>query len=322
MPVLITGGAGFVASYVVQALQRVFDDEIEPIVTSKGTPGGTKAGAEVHSLDVTDREAVRAAIERWQPSHVIHLAGIAAPRAAAADPELAWRVHVFGALNLAHAILDEAPHCQLIHVGSGLIYGDSARSGELLDESAVPAPLDDYSVTKAAADLAIGALARRGLRSVRFRPFNHTGPGQSEDFVVPAFAMQIARIEAGLADPVLRVGNLEAERDFLDVRDVAHSYALAVVKSDSIEPGTIVNIASGKARRIRAILDALLALSASKIEVAPDSARMRASEIQRVVGDARRAQHLLGWKPQYSFEQTLADILSDSRLRVSGRHLQ
>ncbi|MDZ5699960.1 GDP-mannose 4,6-dehydratase [Chelativorans sp. M5D2P16] len=319
MHVLITGGAGFVGSHVVQALRQVFGDRADLIVTSKGAAHADAKG--LHTLDVTDREAVRGAIEHWQPAHVIHLAGVAAPRAAAADPDLAWRVHVFGALNLAHAILDKAPHCQLVHVGSGLIYGDSARAGVPLDESAVPAPLDDYGVTKAAADLAIGALAQRGLRSVRFRPFNHTGPGQSEDFVVPAFAMQIARIEAGLAEPVLRVGNLDSERDFLDVRDVALCYALAVAKADSIEPGTILNVASGKALRIGSILDMLLSLATSRIKVEPDPARMRASDIQRVVGDASRAQNLLGWKPSYRFEQTLADILDDSRHRVAGQGL-
>ncbi len=317
MRVLITGGGGFVGPHVVQALRQVFGDRAGLIVTSKGADYAGTQG--LHTLDVTDREAVRAAIEQWQPAHVIHLAGIAAPRAAAADPDRAWRVHVCGALNLAHAILDKAPHCQLIHVGSGLIYGDTARSGAPLDENAVPAPLDDYGVTKAAADLAIGALAQRGLQSVRFRPFNHAGMGQSEDFVVPAFAMQIARIEAGLAKPVLHVGNLDSERDFLDVRDVALSYALAVSKAASIKPGTILNIASGRSFRIGSILEMLLSLATSRIEVELDPARMRASDIQRVIGDASRAQDLLGWKPSYQFEQTLADILDDSRVRVAGR---
>ena len=116
--------------------------------------------------------------------------------------------------------MDKAPDCWLLNAGSGLVYGESAKPGLPLDESALLAPIDEYAVTKAAADLALGALARRGLKCIRFRPFNHTGAGQAGAFVIPAFAMQIAQIEAGLAEPVIHVGNLDAERDFLDVRDV------------------------------------------------------------------------------------------------------
>ena len=112
------------------------------------------------------------------------------------------------------------------------------------------APMDEYAASKAAADLALGAMTYRGLRCVRFRPFNHSGPGQAEGFVVPDFAAQIARIEPGLAQPVMEVGNFDVERDFLDVRDVADAYVLAVQKAETVKSGAIFNIASGIPRRV------------------------------------------------------------------------
>ena len=177
--------------------------------------------------------------------------------------------------------------------------------------------MDEYAATKAAADLALGALAGKGLKCVRLRPFNHTGRGQDEAFVIPAIAMQIARIEAGLQPPVIRVGNLDAERDFLDVRDVVVAYALAVTKASELTPGTIINIASGTARRVRDILEYLLRLSRKPIALEKDEARMRPSDVPRIVGNGERARRLLGWVPEHSFDDTLADVLDDCRDRVS-----
>jgi GDP-4-dehydro-6-deoxy-D-mannose reductase len=230
---------------------------------------------------------------------------------------MAWRVHVRGVLNIADAILSKAPDCWFLHVGSGLVYGESAKSGLPLSEDALLAPIDEYSVTKAAADLALGAQVRRGLKCLRLRPFNHTGPGQTDAFVVPAFAKQIARIEAGLTPPIIRVGNLDAERDFLDVRDVVTSYALAVKQSSVLQSGTILNIASGLPRRISDILEILLSLSTIKIGVEPDAARIRPSDLPRVIGDARRAHDLIGWSPERQFESTLSEILDYWRTQIA-----
>jgi GDP-4-dehydro-6-deoxy-D-mannose reductase len=279
--------------------------------------GSHPALGPVEALNIVDRAAVRAAIARWSPTHVVNLAGLAAPAAARANPRAAWDVHVHGVLNLADAIMAEAPQCWLLNIGSGLVYGDSAKSGLPLDETALLAPGDDYSVTKAAGDLALGALARRGLRCLRLRPFNHTGAGQTENFVVPAFAMQIAKIEAGLAPPTIRVGNLEAERDFLDVGDVVEAYALAVQRTGRLESGTILNIASGIPRRIGDILENLLSRSRIGIAVERDAARMNPSDLPRVVGDASRARERLSWVPKRDFDETLATVLDDCRSRVA-----
>ncbi len=315
MRVLITGARGFVAPYVSEALRHIGGPGVRLFATAKEACEHPVHGP-VEALDVVDSAAVAAAITRYAPTHVIHLAGIAAPAAVSADPEAAWRVHVQGALNLARTILREAPECSLLHVGSGLVYGDSARDGLPVGEDALLAPIDEYAASKAAADLALGALARRGLKCVRLRPFNHTGPGQTDAFVVSAFAKQISMIEAGLAPPVIRVGNLDAERDFLDVRDIASAYALAVQSSEALERGIILNIASGRAWSIAEILEHLLAQSRLKITVEQDPERLRPSDLPRIIGDSTRAHRCLGWAPEYAFSNTLAAVLDDWRMRL------
>lgn len=317
MRILLTGASGFVGPHLAEALRTICGSDSE-IVATGIMPGQHPRLGTVMALDVTDHAALDTVIRTKRPTHVIHLAGIAAPSAANADPEASWRVHLYGTLALARTIMKSAPDCWLIHIGSGLVYGESAKTGLPLDETALLAPVDEYSATKAAADLALGALTKSGLKCVRLRPFNHTGTGQSETFVVPAFAMQIARIEAGLAPPVIRVGNLDAQRDFLDVRDVANAYALVLktLEQQTTLSGTVLNIASGVPRRISDILDCLVAMSRASIAVEPDPARRRPSDLPIIVGDAARARTLLQWNPTYPFEDTLATVLDDCRTRA------
>lgn len=313
--ILVTGASGFVAPHVARALRDLYADAVTVVGTALHDRADPDFGTIIR-LDVTDRQAVRDAIVRYMPSHVVNLAAIAAPRAVSADPATGWQVHLDATRNIAEAILDLAPYCVLVHVGSGLVYGDSAVSGLPLGEHTVLAPTDDYGASKAAADLALGAFAAHGLKCVRFRPFNHTGPGQTQDFVIPAFAMQIARIEMGLIPPVMRVGNLEPQRDFLDVRDVADAYVRAIEQSDAIAPGLILNIASGIPRRISTVLETLLAMSTAAITVEIDPERAKASGLSLIVGDATRARDVLGWAPRYAFETTIADVLNDCRARL------
>jgi GDP-4-dehydro-6-deoxy-D-mannose reductase len=314
--VLITGAEGFVGPYVIKALRQLCHGDLSIVATTKNST--TANGVDKsETLDVTDDRAVRDIIARYQPTHVVHLAGLAAPATAALNRQNVWQVHVGGAVNVAEAILGHAPHCCLVYIGSGLIYGDSAKSGLPVDETTLLAPVDDYAATKAAADLAMGAFSHRGLHVIRMRPFNHTGPGQTEAFVIPAFAAQVARIEHGLAPPVIRVGDLDPLRDFLDVRDVANAYALAVLKSEIIEPNTIFNVASGVARRIGDVLDWFLRRSSTKITIEQDKGRMRQSDLPRIVGNASRVRQTLGWAPEKEFDETLSDILADWRQRLS-----
>lgn len=317
--VMITGAGGFVGTHVIATLHAAVEG-VAIIPTSRR--GGHSQVGPIEPLDVTDRAGVAAFVARIAPTHIIHLAGVAALTAAAANPDAAWNIHLDGTLNVARAISGGAPDCMLIHVGSGQVYGASASAGLPMDETTLLTPTDTYTASKAAADLALGALAKGGLRCVRFRPFNHIGPGQSEEFAVANFAAQIARIEAGLENPVMKVGNLEAQRDILDVRDVATAYALAVMRATVIPSGTILNLASGVARRLRDLLDMLLAFAKTPVAVEIDKLRLRPNDIPIFVGNASRAHDLLGWRPRFSLDQTLRDTFEAAQLGLEAKSLR
>jgi GDP-4-dehydro-6-deoxy-D-mannose reductase len=223
---------------------------------------------------------------------------------------------LLGTLALARAVLRHTPGCTFLFVSSADIYGLSFRSGLPLDETAVTAPANTYSATKAAADLALGAMLGDGLRLVRVRPFNHTGAGQSPEFVVPAFARQVMRVAAGLQPPVLRVGALHPLRDFLDVRDVCAAYVECLQRRDALEPGVILNVASGVPRRVGDVLDDLLRLSGVAATVETTDALLRQSDTPTATGNAARAGALLGWHPAIAWEDTLRDVLADWGTRV------
>jgi GDP-4-dehydro-6-deoxy-D-mannose reductase len=312
MRVLVIGAFGFVGRYIGDALYRVCGADTTLVRASRGRT----ADPGVCQLDITDRQSIRDAVEAVRPTHVLNLAGVAVPGTANKDPGLSWRIHVDGVRHLGEALLAQRPDAVLVNAGSGLVYGASFSSGRSIDESGLIDPLDDYTASKAAGDLVLGVLARKGLTCVRMRPLNHTGAGQSEDFVVSAFAAQIARIEAGLQAPIIKVGDLQAQRDFLDVRDVAHAYALALHNAHRLPRGVILNVASGIPRRIRDVLDALLALSRVPIAVESDPQRMRPADIPCAIADAGLAASSLGWTPTIPFEQTLRSVLDDWRAKV------
>ena len=298
--ILVTGAAGFVGSHLLPALRAAF-----PAAELATDP-----------FDVADPAAVLQAVRDARPNACVHLAAISAIPAAQSDPDAAWRVNLGGTLSLARILTAESPGCTLLFASTADAYGRSFKAGVALDEAAALNPMNTYGATKAAADLALGAMAGTNLRIIRARPFNHTGPGQSAAFVVAAFARQVARVEAGLQPPVLRVGALDPLRDFLDVRDVCAAYALCLARADAIPSGAVLNIASGTPRRVGDVLADLLALAGVQAVTEADTGRMRASEITLAAGDAGLARDLLGWAPAIAWPQTLADVLADWRGRV------
>jgi GDP-4-dehydro-6-deoxy-D-mannose reductase len=301
--IFVTGAEGFVGGHLLPALATAF-------------PGAELLGLGESRWDVTDRDAVFAGMARLRPEVCVHLAGIAAISAAGADPARAWEVNLHGAINVAEAILAHAPDCRMLFISSAECYGGSFRAGVALDEAAPLAPMNLYAATKAAAEMALSALAARGLRLVRLRPFNHTGPGQTEAFVVPAFAGQIARIEAGLQAPEIAVGALAPERDFLDVRDVCAAYVACVARA--LPETAVLNIASGTAVPVGEVLDRLLRLARCRINVVEDPARLRPVEIPRAVGDAGLAARLLDWRPRFTLDETLRSVLDYARGVAAG----
>jgi GDP-4-dehydro-6-deoxy-D-mannose reductase len=309
MKVLMTGCGGFVAPYIIAALRAVYGQSIEIIGTSQHAKD--IAGTDVLDvLDITDPSDVNRIVAAYRPDHFIHLAGVSHIPSADADNNQAWITNVIGTLNCAKAVLRFNADACFIFASSGQVYGDGLEVQRAHTEHDVLNPLNEYGVTKAAADLALGALAAQGLRVIRLRLYNHTGPGQSEAFAVPNFAAQIARIERGEASPVISVGNLEAQRDFLDVRDVAEVYARTVLKAKEISPGTIMNVCSGRPVKMRAVLEMLVSLAHRQITIEIDPNRWRKADLSISYGDPTRCRKLLDWLPRYSLQQTLQDVLN------------
>jgi GDP-4-dehydro-6-deoxy-D-mannose reductase len=315
--ILVTGGNGFVGRHLVAKLACL--PEAPEIIVGTFHNGLSAQPARVRNIefDVTDMAQVRAVIAAEQPSHIVHLAALSAPAGAQRNIEMAWKVNAEGSFNVALAALEAGSQPRLLHCSTSEIYGKSFQRGEPLDETAAVEPANVYGASKAAADLMIGQLCSLGLRAVRVRPFNHTGAGQSEDFVVPAFGAQIARIERGLQEPVIHVGDLTARRDFLDVNDVVDAYVAVIRRFDELPPCCVLNLASGRAVAIKTILDTLLSYSEESIKVELDAARLRASDIPVAVGNAELARRLLDWTPAVEFSRTLRSVLDDCRGRLN-----
>jgi len=304
--VLITGASGFVGRHLIAELRRRLPErQVVPTDLHLDLAADSES---VHILDVTDPIAVAEALGSIRPTHVIHLSGISAPSEAAADSRRAWEINTLGALSVAEGILRRVPECCLIFAGTGLVYGTAIDIGQRFTEASPLAPSGDYAVTKAAADLLLGSLCARGLRSVRLRLFNHTGPGQTEAFVVPRLAAQIARIEAGLQPPELHVGYLEDVRDFLDVRDVVAAYAATMESSSRLRPDAVINIASGTGNRIGEIMARLLHLSEVRPSIVNVATAQRGPP-NVLVGDPTLAERLIAWKPRYRLDETLESVL-------------
>ena len=309
--ILLTGASGFVGCYMQSALRTAFPNA-DLIATGRGNAPG------LVNLDVTDHASIAELLRATKPDVVIHLAAIALPAAARKHPGLAWRVNLHGSLSIAETAQVESPGCMLLFASSSEVYGRSFGAGRPLDEMALLAPNTVYAATKAAADLALGAMAGDCLRILRFRPFNHTGPGQSPDYVVASFARQVARVALGLQPPVIRVGSLDAMRDFLDVRDVCAAYIAGIRRASDLPADCIVNIASGTARRIGDILEQLMRIADVHAKIEVDAALVRLNEIASATGNSSRAEALLGWQPLVPWEVTLGDMLVDAHQRASS----
>ncbi|MEB3327744.1 MAG: GDP-mannose 4,6-dehydratase [Candidatus Sericytochromatia bacterium] len=301
-PILVTGSSGFVGGWLLKALAQAGEG---PVV---GLDQGASRGHPLdgfEQLSLLDEPAVQTAIARWRPRAVCHLAGQASVADSLAEPTRAFEANALGTLRLLEALRRHAPDARVVLVSSAEVYGDQV-------EGAVPetAPLRAGS-PYAASKLALEALGQAwwgsyGLPVVVARPFNHTGPGQSDRFVASAFARQLAAIEAGRQPPVLHAGALEPRRDFLDVRDVASAY-VHLLKAG--EPGRAYNICRGEATRIGDVLAQLLALARVGVEVVSDPARARTVDPPVRWGDPSALQAATGWHPTIPWKQTLHDLL-------------
>lgn len=265
-------------------------------------------GVVTHQVDLLDRPRVASLLHQVSPGWVFHLAALSSPAASWDDPGGTIATNATMQANLLDALVQLNPMPRLLAIGSGDEYGRPSGRARRLNEDTPLRPITPYGVSKVTQDLlALQYYLSRELPVVRVRPFNHAGPRQAPQFAIASFAQQIARIELGKQAPTLKVGNLDARRDFTDVRDIARAYLLAIELG---KPGEVYNIGSGKAPWLRDVLTALLKMTRVKIALQVDETRKRAAEAEVYVCDASRFQRLTGWRPQITLDRTLRDTLA------------
>jgi GDP-4-dehydro-6-deoxy-D-mannose reductase len=266
--------------------------------------------------DLRNPGGVEALLRQVQPNCIFHLAAQSSVPASFEDPWDTLENNIRAELNLLEAVRRSGRNVRVLVVGSNEEYG-APNAGELPQTEDSPLrPNNPYAVSKVAQDLlGLQYYLAHKVPVVRVRPYNHTGPGQSPRFVVPSFAQQIARIEAGLQEPALKVGNLDASRDFTDVRDIVRAYHLAVTQGKA---GEVYNLASGRPQSVRGLLEKLLSYSRPDIRVERDPSRYRPVDVPVVYGSAEKFHRRTGWQPGIPFEQTLQDILDYWRQEVAA----
>jgi len=319
MRALITGYSGFVGPYLAQHLLESGDEVYGVLFEPEFRPPDFQLDVALKTqtalCDLTDAAATLVLIRSVRPEAIYHMAAQSHVPLSWMKPAETFEANVIGTIHVLEAGRQAAPEARILVVSSGDIYGAPGEGDIPLTESSPIRPLNPYSVSKASQDQIAEVYAKaHGQAIVRVRPFNHTGPGQSPRFVCPAFAQQLARIKLGLAPPRIRVGDLTALRDFLDVRDVSRAYRLALTQG---RPGDVFNVASGRPQSIRSILDCLIALGGVEVTVETDPERYRPSDVPLVCASAEALERATGWRPEIPFEKTLADLL-DFFLKTEG----
>jgi len=311
MRILITGISGFVGRHLAEHVLAAHPDvELFGLRRWRSeAPPAAEPGARVRLVegDLLDAPSLLRVLRAARPDVIFHLAASSSVAGSWDTPAEMIQVNVMGTLHLLEAVRQLDLDAPLVLACSAEAYG-LVREDELPIREEQPfRPVSPYAVSKAAVDL-LGFQYHQTfrLRTIRMRFFNHCGPRQSARFVISSLARQIAEIEAGLRPPRIQVGNLDARRDFVDVRDAARAYWVA---AERCAPGEAYNVASGRARSIREVLDGMLSLSDAMVEVEFDPGRTRPSEIEVLVGDATRFRAATGWSPEIPLERTLADTL-------------
>ncbi|MEX1997421.1 MAG: GDP-mannose 4,6-dehydratase [Candidatus Andersenbacteria bacterium] len=300
--ILITGGAGFVGRHLIQELQR-YQPDVRLVVWDQ-TLAGLPAGVTGEMIDITQPRSYQVSLAQHRPDWVIHLAAVSAVGESLRDPGRARQINFEASCALLATVAEESPPSKLLVVSTADIYGQGAATPLPELPLAQAHPRNPYGQTKWEMEQHV---EQHYLdRVIRVRPFPHIGPGQRPGFVTADFASQIAAIEAGQQEPVMAVGNLTAQRDFTDVRDVVRAYRLLLRHGVM---GEVYHVASGQAVSIKTILDEFLELTTATITVAQDQERLRPVDVPILVGDASKLKAVTHWQPAIPLQQSLHDIL-------------
>lgn len=313
MKALIVGGAGFVGSYLIDHLRYEYKWSIS--VTKMQNEMIYKKDADVFDLDILVKEDILKLLETIRPDYIFHLAAQSSVALSWKKPALTIDVNIKGTVNLLDAVRELDYRPRILLIGSGEEYGHIKEEETPIKEDNATRPGNIYAATKVAQNI-IGKIYTDAYNMdiVMVRAFNHIGPNQSPIFVVADFCKQVAEIEKGMKEPVIRVGNLSAKRDFTDVRDVVRAYALLIQKGTS---GETYNVGSGSAVSIDDILKTVLAMTEAKISVEVDENKLRPVDVPIIEADITKLKKATGWQKKISLKETIADTLKYWRLSVN-----
>ena len=317
--IIITGVTGFAGSHLAEYIINNKLGEIHGTFRGKSTDlsniDHVKSKLNLVKCDITGYFVVKQTIKDINPEYIFHLAAQSYVPESWKSPKETLETNIMGALNIFEAVREVNPEIKVQIASSSEIYGLVHENEIPIKETNPLRPLSPYGVSKVAMDL-LGYQYHEsyGLKIVRTRAFNHTGPRRGDVFVASNWAKQVAEIEKGTQEPVLMVGSLTSKRDFTDVRDVVRAYWLSLEKC---EPGEAYNICSGQTHTMQALLDMILSLTDKKIQVKEDPKRIRPSDVKVLLGDYGKFSRRTGWKPEIPLEKTIKDLLEYWRKKLA-----
>lgn len=308
---LVIGAAGFVGNYLINEMHA---EGMEAYATKLPHEKLENPHAKVYDLDIMDKDAIVALLFEIRPDYIFHLAAQSSVGLAWKNPGLTVDVNIKGSLNVMDAIRELYYKPRVLLIGSGEEYGHIQPGETPIVETNLLRPGNIYAATKACQNM-IGSIYSKAydMELMMVRAFNHIGPGQAPMFVVSDFCKQVAEIEKGLREPVMKVGNLAAKRDFTDVRDVVKAYVKLIQLGES---GETYNVGSGNAQAIQEILDLIISMSDTQIKVEIDPNKLRPVDVPIIEADITKLNQLTGWTPQITLEQTIRETLDYWRAHV------
>ncbi len=298
--VLVTGAEGFVGSSLFTLLKEDGFD-----VAGTYLPELQVHGKNYHACNMLDFDSVLQLVKRLKPEVILHLAAVSSVGQSFREPLVTFNANVIGTANFLEAARLTGPDCRFFFISSCEVYGNG---GSTITEADPISLISPYAASKYGAELVVNQYyVAYGLKTTILRPFNHTGPGQRDDFILASVARQIAEIERDRKPPVISVGNIEVVREFMDARDIIRAYRLAL---DHAKPGAVYNIASGAGHSIKDGLELYKKLARKKLTINIDESRFRPHDIMTLVGSGEKFASLTGFRRQIPFEKTLEDLLN------------
>ncbi|MFH2019648.1 MAG: GDP-mannose 4,6-dehydratase [bacterium] len=305
--ILVTGASGFVGTHLVKALVKNPGFQVYGTVYGQGTNlSDVLPASQIKSLDLTNAEATSELIKEITPDVIYHLAALSVVHDSLEKAGTFLTANLLMSYNLLESVRLHAPSCRVLAICSANEYGLVDEKDIPIDEDTPLKPLNPYAVSKVAQDmLAYQYFLAYGLDIVRLRPFNHTGPGQTTEFLIPSLASQFVAIGRGEKEPKIEVGNTESIRDFSDVSDMVDAYLLA---ADKCQKGEVYNIGFGKGISVGEIIKLFEEISGVKVEVVSNTSRVRTADVPVLIADASKFIDVTGWQPQIKFKDTLLNV--------------